>query len=130
MFDLSVEASFSAAHFIDGYSGECANLHGHNYVVQAVVKFEKLNNIGLGIDFKVLRKELKGVLKPLDHTNLNESPIFKNRPDFVNPTAETLSKHVFAELEKRLKGMEIRLYKIVLTEAPGLSVAYCPDQTI
>lgn len=38
MYTLKVEGAFEAAHMVNGYPGKCARLHGHNWVVEAVVK--------------------------------------------------------------------------------------------
>ncbi len=31
MFEVSVEETFAAAHFLLAYGGSCERLHGHNY---------------------------------------------------------------------------------------------------
>ena len=52
MFDIEIRRTFSAAHQLKGYDGDCRNLHGHNYNVIAVVRTAKLNEIGIALDFK------------------------------------------------------------------------------
>ena len=47
MFEVRVQADFSAAHFLKDYNGKCENLHGHNYKVFAHVKGEVLNEGGM-----------------------------------------------------------------------------------
>ena len=42
MYELKVEGAFEAAHQIKDYPGKCARLHGHNWVVQAVVRGRSL----------------------------------------------------------------------------------------
>jgi len=51
---------------------------------------EKLDHIGMLVDFKVLKKNLKKLLNELDHTYLNEHPYFKE----VNPTSENMAKYI------------------------------------
>ena len=46
MFDVEIRRTFSAAHQLKGYDGDCRNLHGHNYSVVVNVAAEKLNEIG------------------------------------------------------------------------------------
>ena len=45
MFDVEIRRTFSAAHQLRGYDGDCRNLHGHNYSVVVNVRAEKLNSI-------------------------------------------------------------------------------------
>ncbi len=35
MYFLKTSASFDSAHFLHGYKGKCANLHGHHWVIEA-----------------------------------------------------------------------------------------------
>lgn len=90
MYEVRVQADFSAAHFLKDYNGKCENLHGHNYDVYVHLRGEKLNEGGLLFDFSLIKKMLKTVLKKLDHTNLNDIPIFAQ-----NPSAERIAKYIF-----------------------------------
>ena len=56
MYELSIQTSFSAAHRLRNYQGDCEALHGHNWKVQVTVQSRTLNDIGLAIDFKTLKK--------------------------------------------------------------------------
>ena len=94
MFELTVESAFEAAHRIENYPGKCARLHGHNWTVEAVVAGTELNELGILIDFKVLKAELNKVLDELDHRYLNELETFAKK----NPTAENLAKEIFEKL--------------------------------
>jgi 6-pyruvoyltetrahydropterin/6-carboxytetrahydropterin synthase len=97
-FGIKVSVEFSAAHHIRGYDGDCARPHGHNFKVDVEATTPKLNSIGIGVDFKDLKAELKGLIERFDHQDLNTIPPFTD----VNPTAETLAQHFFEELESRL----------------------------
>ena len=46
---------FSAGHRVFGHGGACANLHGHNYVVWISAVSKELDQIGMVVDFSVLR---------------------------------------------------------------------------
>ena len=72
MYEIDIERDFSAAHYLRGYNGDCSCLHGHNWVIQVVAKAEKLDEIGIAIDFKRLKSELEVLLDGLDHKNLND----------------------------------------------------------
>ena len=58
MFDVEIRRTFSAAHQLKGYDGDCRNLHGPNYSVVVNVAAEKLNAIGIALDFKLLKSML------------------------------------------------------------------------
>ena len=60
MFEIVVQHHFCAAHALRGYDGKCANLHGHNFVVEARVTGDRLNGIGILVDFK----DVKAALTP------------------------------------------------------------------
>ena len=84
MYEVVVEAQFSAAHRLAQYQGKCERVHGHNWKVKAIVRGETLDSQGLLLDYRILRKELGGLLQELDHSLLNEHPDFARR----NPTSE------------------------------------------
>ena len=97
MFKAKVRDSFSSAHSLRGYQGDCERLHGHNYRVEVVVAAEALDQIGVVMDFRDLKQALKSVLFEMDHHYLNDLAIFAN----CNPSAEHIARHIYA----RLKGM-------------------------
>ncbi len=90
MFEVRVQADFAAAHFLRDYNGKCENLHGHNYKVYAHVRGAVLNEGGMLLDFTTLKKALRSVCKKLDHTNLNDMPIFDQ-----NPSAERIAMFIY-----------------------------------
>ncbi|NQU18438.1 MAG: 6-carboxytetrahydropterin synthase QueD [Candidatus Saganbacteria bacterium] len=94
-YELMVEDTFSAAHQLSGYEGKCENLHGHTFRVQVFITGDKLDKIGMLVDFKMIRAELKKVLDEFDHTNLSDLPLFKEQ----NPTAENLAREIYNRLE-------------------------------
>lgn len=113
--------AFEAAHLIRGYAGKCARLHGHNWEVTAIVRGAELDELGMLIDFKILKSELKKVLDEFDHRFLNELEPFITE----NPTAENLARKVF----ERLSTAEVfngttKLYGIKVCESPNSSVTY------
>ena len=102
MYSLRVEATFSSAHNLRGYKGKCEDLHGHNWRVELVVKSEKLNNIGIVVDFKDLKKKLKASLEEMDHKYLNKISYFKK----VNPTSENIAKYIYKKLIRQVPLLE------------------------
>jgi 6-pyruvoyltetrahydropterin/6-carboxytetrahydropterin synthase len=97
MYTVRVEAEFAAAHFLSRYNGKCERLHGHNYRVRLWAKGGALTEGGMLVDFAVLKDALRGVCKTLDHTNLNDNPLFAG-----DPSAERIARHIFEEVCKIL----------------------------
>ena len=104
MFEVRVTADFAAAHFLRDYNGKCENLHGHNYKVYAHVRGSKLNEGGMLLDFSKLKAALRQVCKELDHTNLNDMPVFDQ-----NPSAERIAKYIYDGILSDMKTQGIDL---------------------
>ena len=104
MFEVRVEANFSAAHFLRDYNGKCESLHGHNYTVFAHVQGTALGSGGMLIDFAKLKAALRAVCAELDHTNLNDHAVF-----LQNPSAERIAKYIYDALiaEMRHTGIDL-----------------------
>ena len=121
MYEISVSAAFEAAHFISGYDGKCARLHGHNWTVEAVIRGQDTDKLGMLVDFKILKAELNKVLNEFDHRYLNELETFARE----NPTAENIARKVF----ERLAASEIfsgstKLHAVKVCETPNSCVTY------
>ena len=98
MFELVVETDFSAAHNLREYKGQCEKLHGHNWKIQVVLKAEKLDRLGMVMDFREVKRVIGGIMNKFDHAYLNELADFK----VLNPTTENLSKILYNELKNSL----------------------------
>ncbi len=126
VFELYIQTHFSAAHALKGYEGECAKVHGHNWIIEVFVRCERLNDIGIGMDFRVIKQAVKEVIQHedealrLDHANLSEHPAFVN----VNPTSEHIARYIYRELSKKIHGDGIRISKIKVSETPGAGAYY------
>lgn len=118
MYKITVKSHFSAAHRLRGYRGKCENLHGHNWMVKAVVAAIDLNKIGIIMDFQELKEILNEVLKLLDHKYLNELHPFKK----VNPTSENIAKFIYDKLNSKIKNQDIKLVSVDIGET-GTSYA-------
>lgn len=125
MYELTVRSAFEAAHLIRGYNGKCARLHGHNWEVVAVVRGWELDNLGMLVDFKILKSELKKVLDEFDHRYLNELETFAQE----NPTAENLARKIFEQLSaSEIFSGSTKLHAIKICETPNSCVTYCADE--
>lgn len=120
MFEITKKAGFSAAHYLRGYNGPCARLHGHNWTVEVVIRRKTLDDMGMLIDFMDLQKELDVLLEMVDHHNLNEMPPFTE----INPTSENLAAWFHRELTTRLKPYGAAPHLVRIWELPDCSAAY------
>jgi 6-pyruvoyltetrahydropterin/6-carboxytetrahydropterin synthase len=120
MYELFVEDHFSAAHHLRGYLGNCANLHGHNWQVKLLVQAKSVDQIGMAVDFRKLKSALGEIIGKLDHTQLNELPVFQT----ANPTCEALAKYLFHEASAILNDDNLRVTRIEVHETPKAGAAY------
>jgi 6-pyruvoyltetrahydropterin/6-carboxytetrahydropterin synthase len=103
MYSLKVQGTFSSAHNLRGYKGKCEDLHGHNWIVEIVIKSAQLDNIGMVLDFKYLKKKLNACLERMDHKYLNRIPYFSAAGGKkINPTSENIAKYIYKKLKSQI----------------------------
>ncbi|VAW90267.1 6-carboxy-5,6,7,8-tetrahydropterin synthase [hydrothermal vent metagenome] len=124
-YTLKIITDFAAAHSLRDYPGDCRRLHGHNWKVEAEVVCTKLDELGIGIDFKTIKKETNAIADQLDHRYLNEVPPF----DEINPTAENIAAFLFKGLSEKLNSDVLRVSAITLWETERACVRYSEDET-
>ncbi len=120
MYEISVTSHFSGAHRLRHLQGKCEELHGHNWKVEVFVVSNRLGKEGVVIDFGVLKQKVESVLKPLDHTYLNDLPFFSR----IEPSSENIAKYVFDRLKSELKGHPGVLKKVTAWESETSSATY------
>ena len=120
MYRLSVSDNFSAAHKLCGYEGACKNLHGHNWKVKVTLACDVLDDIGMALDFGVIKRLLGEILDELDHNYLNDLPYFKDK----NPTSENLSRYIFERFELALTQLPGKVESVEIFESERSSVTY------
>lgn len=96
MYTIFVKDKFSSAHNLRNYGGKCENLHGHSWVVELLLEYNTLNQIGISKDFKDVKEALRQQVDLLDHKYLNEIDPF----DKINPSAENIAKYFYDILKK------------------------------
>jgi len=122
-YTLKVQVDFAAAHSLRDYPGDCARLHGHNWKVEVEVCAERLDAVGMGLDFRTIRHAAREVVDRLDHRYLNELSPF----DTLNPTAEHIAAYIFRELAERLNDGRVRVSAVTVWETERASVRYSED---
>lgn len=105
--------TFASGHRVFGHESKCANLHGHNYVVEVTAEAPDLDSLGRVIDFGVLKERIGGWLEThWDHSFLfyiEDKPLHKTVMFFeslpgelgrkfcmclFNPTAENMAHYL------------------------------------
>ncbi len=120
MYRLKICTSFSSAHNLVNYQGDCENLHGHNWKIEVSVTATELDKSGLGIDFKILKSETNSLLKSLDHKYLNELEPFRN----LSPSSENIARFLYYELSARLNSSNVKVDSITVWESDAASASY------
>ena len=88
---VGVIEHFDSMHLLPGHP-KCGVPHGHTYKVE--VQVEGPVRDGMVIDFDILKKSLREILKTYDHTDLNRLlPV---------PSCENISADLLKSLRERL----------------------------
>ena len=96
---------FDAAHYLPGYKGKCANLHGHHWAIELGVKGKVDSETGMVIDFIKLKDFLKIIEDRFDHSLVNDV--------ISNPTAENIALYVEKEWERAsIGGVKLDFIKV------------------
>jgi 6-pyruvoyltetrahydropterin/6-carboxytetrahydropterin synthase len=121
-YRVTVSARFEAAHNLIDYEGGPEPLHGHSYLVEAVLESEKLQRHDVAVDFIPAKKMLEAIAKELDYTYLNEHPAFAGR----NTSAENLARHFAERLETSGALGWARVTEVTVWEGPQNRASYRP----
>jgi 6-pyruvoyltetrahydropterin/6-carboxytetrahydropterin synthase len=137
MYILKTEHSFDSAHFLSGYDGKCANIHGHRWKVEVDVQSETLVDggqlDGMVIDFGDLKKDVKDMVDFYDHVLIIQKGTMRDvtlnciKQDGFNvievdfrPTAENFALFFFNIMKN--KGYNVK--RTTVYETPTNSAAY------
>ncbi|MEE5991929.1 MAG: 6-carboxytetrahydropterin synthase [Oscillospiraceae bacterium] len=137
MYILKTSASFDSAHFLAGYTGKCANLHGHRWVIEVEAGRTHLQasgeKRGMVIDFADLKEAVRGLADAYDHAfiyeigSLKETTVqalhdegFRLIPVPFRPTAENFAK----EFHDALKELGIPVIRVAVYETPDNCAVY------
>tara|TARA_B100001939_G_C16417776_1_gene395188 strand:- start:132 stop:500 length:369 start_codon:yes stop_codon:yes gene_type:complete len=120
MYTLTTMVEFSSAHTLVGHSGPCKKMHGHNWKVEVEITGQKLDKIGMVVDFKEIRKATNLVVDELDHEFLNNLEPFSED----NPTAENIARYIFTKLSEEFSNKNVKVNSIKLWETDKSAVSY------
>lgn len=123
MFEVTREIRFCYGHRLINYDGKCRHLHGHNGRAVISLAAEKLDPLGMVVDFSLIKKVVNAWIDAnLDHRMLlhRDDPmvaVLKDRgePVFlldVNPTAENIAKLIYDyTLAQGFPVVEVKLWE-------------------
>ena len=141
MYYLRTSAEFDSAHFLAGYNGKCANIHGHRWKLEVVISSDKLQQSGekrgMLIDFGDLKKAVRAAADSFDHTliyergSLRPATLSALRDEGFSltevefrPTAENLARHFYALFAA--EGLPI--HSVTVYETPENCAVYEGDE--
>ncbi len=99
-YTLTQRGHFHGSHFLPGYHGDCANVHGHTWHVQVVIEFPVIDvqlltgehSDGMLVDYH----DIEQVWYELDHGRAH--PKEGLNAVFEHPTAEVISNWLLEQL--------------------------------
>lgn len=121
-YSISKDFSFAAAHCIPDHPGKCQHLHGHNYRVRVELRASRLDELGMVVDFSLLKDWLKEVAGRFDHRVINDVPPF----DRQNPTAELMSEFIYREIRERLEDDRVEVRRVEVWENDSCCAIFEP----
>jgi 6-pyruvoyltetrahydropterin/6-carboxytetrahydropterin synthase len=119
MFSISVEKHFRASHQLVLEDGSKEPSHNHNWSVTATLSSDRLNNMGVVMDFQELKAILNEAVAEFENSALETIEHFQRN----NPSAENVAKYIYEKLHKRVpEGVKLRNIRII--EEPGCSAQF------
>ena len=119
LFIVSVETHFWASHQLTLADGSKEPLHRHNWAVTADVSSDKLNSMGLVMDFCRLKAMVDKTIAEFDNIPLDRIDYFRRN----NSSAENVAKYIYEKLRTKLPG-DVNLQSIRVVEEPGCSAKF------
>jgi len=123
LFTVSVQSGFRASHRLSLADGAVEPEHEHNWLVRVTVSGNKLDSMGLVMDFRRLRQLIEEVLGELRGVSLGQIDYFRQN----SASAEHVAKYVYEQIEPKLPE-GIGLENVTIVEEPGCVAGYSIDK--
>ena len=129
MFRVTREFEFCFGHRLMDYDGKCRQIHGHNGKACVTLAGDRLNRLGMIVDFVEMKRVLATWIDAtLDHTLLlhEDDPLVKTLqaagekvlPLPVNPTTDNMAKLIYEYAEsKGLPVVEVTMWETTYSYA-------------
>ncbi len=130
-FAVSREIEFCYGHRLLNYNGKCKHLHGHNGIAIIKILANKLDDLGMVVDFSLIKEKIANwINQTLDHKLIlcKDDPLVpvlqaNNELIYimdVNPTAENIAKHIF----DYIKSQKFNVEEVIVWETQNCSASY------
>ena len=119
MFEIVVEKTFAAAHFLPRFDGPCQRLHGHNWRVRVYLRGTTLDENGMLADFGQVKAALATAIERYDHSLLNDLPEFQIAP----PSTENIARFLAESLNQHDFG-PAHLHRVEVRETQNQAATY------
>ena len=131
MFHVTREFEFCFGHRLSDYDGKCYNLHGHNGKACVTLAGDRLNPLGMVVDFVEMKRVIGAWIDAtLDHTLLlhKDDPLVKTLQAAgekvlaldTNPTTENMAKLIFDFCAAK----NLPVYEVTMWETAYSSATY------
>jgi 6-pyruvoyltetrahydropterin/6-carboxytetrahydropterin synthase len=118
LYSITVTTNFRAGHQLK--SAQITEpYHIHDWLVEATVGGQSLNDNSMLFDFNKLKKILEGIVCQLDGRKLEDCPCFEN----MNTSAENVARYIYDSIKNRLP-QRISLLYVEVTETAGCRARY------
>lgn len=133
LHSIEITHSTSTAHIVTGHPGECKNLHGHNYNFRIVVTSDRLDELGMVMDFSSLKKYVKDYLdENFDHKTIiyekdERAEMLKSLGARIvpyNPTAENMAEKIWKDLNSLFEEEEFFVELVSVEETTNNKALY------
>jgi 6-pyruvoyltetrahydropterin/6-carboxytetrahydropterin synthase len=119
MFIISVERRFRASHQLVLPDGSKEPVHEHDWAVTAELGSDRLNNMGIVMNFQRLQAMIDKIVAGFDKKALESTGFFRQN----NPSAENVAKYIYEKLRTGLPE-GVKLLNVRVVEEPGCSAMY------
>ena len=124
IYEASVEAEFVAAHAIPLPYGDLEPKHKHTWKMTATFRSQQVDQTtGVVIDFEKVKEAMETIAIGLEGKDLNKLDFFSDG----RASAERIAEFIAYRLEALLGG-STALYSLRLSEAPGCTAAFYPQE--
>jgi len=116
MYQIAKTFSFDAAHALRGYDGNCERLHGHRWEVEVCIEGPSLNELGILVDFRLVKAVALRVTAEYDHNTLNDVPPY----DEINPSTENIARVIYQTIKTELTDLpnDVHVAFVQVWESP------------
>lgn len=139
-YSVSLTLHWDAAHRLHPYEGLCANLHGHRFLANITYASDALNEEGMVIDFKEIKRSIgQWIDTHWDHAFIynRDDPLGSEIAHLLvtrrsgsrvfaidgNPSAENLARTLFARAQE-LCPVDIEVVSVQVFETPVAEAQY------